>query len=368
MRTVVLDTNVLLADPNALFAFRDANIVIPETVLAELDKLKTTRVDPDLRFRGREVSRTLFELSEQGSLIDGVDMPDGGQLRVMPLDGDTEMPEGLSARNADDRILAVAMSVRNGHGDDSVLVTNDLNMLLKAQTMGLRVLRHGEGAEGSFSRRFIVRPFQRYKVPIGILSVALAVFAAILFLTIYGPTAKQVTTVPRELRDILSDQQEVALDALLALERNPSDLEARLNLANYYFDLRDQTGDLRFSQAAARHYVAYLDAKPQDVNARADYAAILFYSGQTDQAIQEVGKVLETEPQHIRANFNLGIFYWKGRQDLTAATAQFRKVVGLTAKGDAHSQLIGKDAKKYLEQIEADTKGTGTNQLEGSTS
>jgi hypothetical protein len=79
MKTIVLDTNVLLADPQALLAFPDAEVVIPETVLGELDKLKTSRVDPDLRFRGREVSRMLFELSEQGSLIDGVDLPDGGR-------------------------------------------------------------------------------------------------------------------------------------------------------------------------------------------------------------------------------------------------------------------------------------------------
>ena len=108
MKTVVLDTNVLLADPGSLLGFPDADVVIPETVLGELDKLKTSRVDPDLRFRGREVSRILFDLSEQGSLIDGVDLPDGGRLRVAPLDSEGQLPEGLATRNADDRILAVA--------------------------------------------------------------------------------------------------------------------------------------------------------------------------------------------------------------------------------------------------------------------
>ena len=82
MKTVVFDTNVLLADPGALLSFPDTNVVIPETVLGELDKLKTSRVDPDLRFRGREVSRVLFDLSEQGSLTEGVKLPDGGLLRV----------------------------------------------------------------------------------------------------------------------------------------------------------------------------------------------------------------------------------------------------------------------------------------------
>src|SRR5512133_160411 len=100
-KTVILDTNVLLADPNSILSFPRAEIVIPETVLAELDKLKTARVDPDLRFRGREVSRILFDLSEEGSLIDGVELPDGGLLRVMPFESDMkDLPEGISSRNA----------------------------------------------------------------------------------------------------------------------------------------------------------------------------------------------------------------------------------------------------------------------------
>ena len=89
-KIVVLDTNVLLADPNSILSFPRAEVVIPETVLSELDKLKTARVDPDLRFRGREVSRILFDLSEEGSLVEGVELPDGGSLRVMPFDADMQ--------------------------------------------------------------------------------------------------------------------------------------------------------------------------------------------------------------------------------------------------------------------------------------
>ncbi len=93
-KIVVLDTNVLLADPQALLSFPRAEVVIPETVLGELDKLKTARVDPDLRFRGREVSRLLFEFSEEGSLTEGVDLPEGGRLRVAPFDSRHHAPGG----------------------------------------------------------------------------------------------------------------------------------------------------------------------------------------------------------------------------------------------------------------------------------
>ena len=110
-KVVVLDTNVLLADPQALLSFPRAEVVIPETVLGELDKLKTSRVDADLRFRGREVSRLLFEFSEEGSLTEGVDLPEGGRLRVAPFDSSTPLPEGVGTRNADDRILATVYQV-----------------------------------------------------------------------------------------------------------------------------------------------------------------------------------------------------------------------------------------------------------------
>ena len=188
MTTVlVLDTNVLLADPTAILSFPRADVVIPETVLGELDKLKTARVDPDLRFRGREVSRILFDLSEEGSLVDGVDLPDGGRLRVAPFEPDTDLPAGMQTRNADDRILAAIYQMRAAYGPDSevTLVTNDLNMLLKAQTLGISVRRHGDGVEGGFARRYVIRPFQRYRVPLTILAVAIAVFGGVVWIAIY---------------------------------------------------------------------------------------------------------------------------------------------------------------------------------------
>ncbi len=213
MRTVVLDTNVLLADPGSLLGFPDAEVVIPETVLSELDKLKTSRVDPDLRFRGREASRILFDLSEQGSLVEGVELPDGGRLRVAPLDSDAPLPEGLSTRNPDDRILAVAIQVSKSNPSHTTLVTNDLNMLLKAQTYGMTVERHTDGPEGSFGRRYIIRPFQRYKVPLGILAVALAVFAAIVVIALYGPgsSSSGQAAIPAEFRDLLSASQNASV-------------------------------------------------------------------------------------------------------------------------------------------------------------
>lgn len=361
MRTVVLDTNVLLSDPDALLAFPNAEVVIPETVLSELDKLKTSRVDPDLRFRGREVSRTLFELSEQGSLVDGVDLPDGGRLRVVPLDPELPFPEELSSKNADDRILAVALQSCQRGCEDLVLVTNDLNMLLKAQTLGVEVQRHFDGVESTFARRFIVRPFQRYKVPIGILATALAVFAAIIFLAIYNPLNAQQQPVPQEFKDQLTTGQRDVLDQLTALQRNSNDVQTETKLANTYFNLA-QNGHInntQYATYAVQHYQHVLQAQPDNLDVRTDMAIMEFTLGQTDQAIQDTVYVLQKRPDHPQANFNLGIFYWQGRHDLPRAESQFSKVIELT-KNDASQQTILKDAQTRLAAVKQEAAKGGS--------
>ncbi|MDO9557930.1 MAG: PIN domain-containing protein [Coriobacteriia bacterium] len=363
MRTVVLDTNVLLADPNTLLAYPDAEVLLPETVLGEIDKLKTSRADPELRFRGREVSRILFDLSETGNLLEGVDLPEGGRLRIAPLDNDAEMPEGLSTRNADDRILAVAHQACAAGCEGLTLVTNDLNMLLKAQAFGLTVERREDASDGSWAKRFIVRPFQRYKIPIAILAIAIAVFAGVVAFAFYSSSLVQpgtvVSGVPDEFRDQLSSENRALLDGLTALDADPNDVEAMQSVANAYYNLRDQTGNVAYTQRAISYYERYLAARPDDAAVRTDMAAMYFYSGTTDRAIQEITKVLETEPDHIQANFNLGIFYWRGRQDYEAAALQFSKVEALTRDGDVHAQLINEDAKTNLAAVITEAQEAG---------
>ncbi|MDR3686733.1 MAG: PIN domain-containing protein [Coriobacteriia bacterium] len=369
-KVVVLDTNVLLADPNVLLSFPRCDVVLPETVLGELDKLKTARVDPDLRFRGREVSRILFDLSEEGSLIDGVELPDGGTLRVAPFESEGPLPNGLQTRNADDRILATVFQLLDNYGEDAevTLVTNDLNMLLKAQTLGIQVQRHGDGTEGGFARRFIIRPFQRYRVPLSILAVALAVFGGVIVLVVWGPGAVRTssTTIPPEFRTLLTQSQQQALTYLTTLQRNPNDTQSLLGMGNFFFDQNRQAqnqGDaataIVYGQQGLPYYEQYLHLAPADLNARSDYAALLFYTGQADRAVQEVATVLQQDPNNVSANFNLGIFYWQGnRQDLKGAANQFKKVQKLVQNNPSQQQIYT-TAAADLDAIQKQAAATG---------
>lgn len=362
MRTVVLDTNVLLSDPGALLAFPDADVIIPETVLGEIDKLKVSRVDPDLRFRGREVSRMLFEFSENGSLIDGVALPDGGTIRVVPLDSDITLPEGLATRNADDRILATAYQACSEGCEELTLVTNDLNMLLKAQTYGIKVERRSEVGAGLGKRT--VRWFQRYKTPITILAIAIAVFAGVLALSFYTSRitggGANTASVPTEFRDMLSDDQRALLDGLTTLQDTPSDLEATLQVANAYYAIHEQTGGAAYARKGIEYYTTYLRSEPDDGDVRTDMSVLYFYIGETDRAIQEASEVIQAEPEHVNANFNLGVFYWRGRSDYQAAARQFMTVVDLlNDTSDPHDTIIDTNARENLKAIQQEATQAG---------
>jgi len=89
-----LDTNVLLYDAESLFSFDDNLVVIPLVVLEELDR-KKSRMD-DIGQNARRVSRHLDTLRKQGSLSDGVELRNGGRLKITKrLDVSDELPESL---------------------------------------------------------------------------------------------------------------------------------------------------------------------------------------------------------------------------------------------------------------------------------
>ncbi|MEY2406117.1 MAG: PhoH-like ATPase [Acidimicrobiaceae bacterium] len=136
MRTYVLDTSVLLADPRALERFDEHEVVLPIVVLMELE---AKRDHPDLGWAARQALRLLerFRL-EAGSLTEPlVANPSGGTLRVELNHQDTSgLPAAMAAENNDHRILAVAKNLSD-EGHDVVVVTKDLPLRLKASIVGL---------------------------------------------------------------------------------------------------------------------------------------------------------------------------------------------------------------------------------------
>jgi PhoH-like ATPase len=135
IKNFILDTNVLLHDPQAIYKFEENNIYIPIHVIEEVDSFKK-----ELSERGRNartIARFLDELREQGSLADGVPLKEGGRLTVAL--GTRELPAPLRASHvADNFILAVALDVRDRFPDvRTVFVTKDVNLRIRADALGL---------------------------------------------------------------------------------------------------------------------------------------------------------------------------------------------------------------------------------------
>lgn len=136
-KTFVLDTNVLLHDPGAMFSFEDNEVVIPIYVIEEIDNFKKDL--SELGRNARQVGRLLDELRQMGSLSEGVATEAGGAVRVAITDRELE-PKFRAGSSVDNRILATALECDDGQHDlQTILVTKDINMRIRADALGLRV-------------------------------------------------------------------------------------------------------------------------------------------------------------------------------------------------------------------------------------
>jgi PhoH-like ATPase len=130
-KTFIIDTNVLLHNPNALFAFADNHVVIPMTVLEELDKFKTA--NNELGQNSREVARALDRLRDYGSLREGVTTPQGGLIQVvLPFDELAGLLPGVN----DNRILGCANMLKR-EGKNVFFISKDINARVKADALGI---------------------------------------------------------------------------------------------------------------------------------------------------------------------------------------------------------------------------------------
>ncbi|GJM81318.1 hypothetical protein HMSSN139_38140 [Paenibacillus sp. HMSSN-139] len=137
----VLDTNVLLHDPSAVFAFDEHDVVIPAVVLEEIDTKK--RNADEIGRNARGVSRLLDGLREKGHLHDGVPLEGGGRIKVeLNHRSFVKVQEMFGEVTNDNRILAVAL---NYHLEQSelasprpvILVSKDVLVRIKADVLGL---------------------------------------------------------------------------------------------------------------------------------------------------------------------------------------------------------------------------------------
>jgi PhoH-like ATPase len=135
VKNFVLDTNVVLHDPRAIFGFADNVVNIPIVVIEEVDTFKKDATE--LGRSARELSREVDQLRNLGSLTEGVPLPGGGSLRVVLTNRD--LPRGYRiSHQADNRIMATALYVKETEPErPAILVTRDTNLRIRANALGI---------------------------------------------------------------------------------------------------------------------------------------------------------------------------------------------------------------------------------------
>lgn len=149
-RLFVLDTNVLMHDPTALFRFDEHDIFLPMVVLEELDRGKKglSEVSRNVRQVSRFLDELLSQVDDPDTIADGIplpgvthngDLPDAkGKLIFQTTDIHHDLPSDLPGSHADNAILGIAISLQESQPDITVtLVSKDINLRIKATVLGI---------------------------------------------------------------------------------------------------------------------------------------------------------------------------------------------------------------------------------------
>lgn len=130
----ILDTNILLYDPNALFNFPDDIIILHFSVLGELESFK--KESSERGYNARETIRLLDELRAKGSLNDGITLNNGGEIFIhMPVD---TILNGLTD-SVDDQIIRLGIHLKN-QGKNIIIVSQDFTVRIKADLFNLNTI------------------------------------------------------------------------------------------------------------------------------------------------------------------------------------------------------------------------------------
>lgn len=169
----VLDTNVLLHEPLAIYSFKEHDVVIPMTVLEELDQIKDRKSDVsrDARVAIRALEDTLGGDTTPEQIINGVPLPSReghadaiGALSIFP-DHLVDFTLGaLPGDGNDNRIINTALHLQNLHHPRTVvLVTKDINMRLKAKGAGIQLVEDYRTDQLIDDIRFLSKGFYQFE-------------------------------------------------------------------------------------------------------------------------------------------------------------------------------------------------------------
>jgi PhoH-like ATPase len=141
----ILDTNVLIHDPEAMFSFDDNDVYLPIYVIEEIDKLKeySDRVGKSARETSRNIEKLRKEEKNSNlSLLKGLKNSTGGTFRIVLGENDiVNIPDSLNKNLTDNKIIGQALRIKNENKKRKViLVSKDMNVRIKANVLGMETV------------------------------------------------------------------------------------------------------------------------------------------------------------------------------------------------------------------------------------
>ena len=141
----ILDTNVLIHDPEAMFSFDDNDVYLPIYVIEEIDKLKeySDRVGKSARETSRNIEKLRKEEKNSNlSLLEGLKNSTGGTFRIVLGENDSvNIPDSLNKNLTDNKIIGQALRIKNENKKRKViLVSKDMNVRIKANVLGMETV------------------------------------------------------------------------------------------------------------------------------------------------------------------------------------------------------------------------------------
>lgn len=139
-KVFILDTNILLSDPNSIFKFEENDVVIPISVIEEIDHFKKDQSEKGRN--AREVSRILDRLRKKGSLSSGIPLFDENKdlgLIFVYMGHNLEILPSLLEDSTDNHILSIGLTLQKKFGDGRkvIIITKDSNLRIKADAFSI---------------------------------------------------------------------------------------------------------------------------------------------------------------------------------------------------------------------------------------
>ncbi|MCP4298451.1 MAG: PhoH family protein [Proteobacteria bacterium] len=132
----ILDSNVLLYDPDSINAYPDANVIIPISVIEEIDHFKKdiTQTGQNARI----VAQMLDQLRSTGSLTSGVKLANGAMLSVLIHDDkDIDIPGFLDPQLTTNKIIIALLFIQQNYKGKTTLITNNINLRIRVAALGI---------------------------------------------------------------------------------------------------------------------------------------------------------------------------------------------------------------------------------------